>query len=127
MHEDKIGNLLGLNDEDRYSYSIREFVKLEKIWVVSSIESLITIVDEDGDEILPIWPHKEVAILCLPEEFKVEGFSVDYMEYEKFKEMCIPDMTSSNVLFGVFFNKSRAGIAVNGEDLLKDLEVEEDF
>lgn len=125
MHPGKINNVINLNVEDRYWYSIREIVKLGKVWAVSTPESWVTFVDNEGEEIFPIWPHKEVAEVCVFEELKVEGYSIEAIDYDKFKEFCIPDMVGDSILFGVFYDLNREGLAVNGEKLLEDLEEED--
>jgi hypothetical protein len=126
MHENKIKNVIKLNSNDRYGYSIREFVKLEKIWVLSHAESLITFVDQKNNEVFLIWPHKEVAEHCILEEIEVDGYSIEAIDYDEFKNLCIPDMINDKILFGVFYDDKREGMVISGEDLLKDLEAEED-
>lgn len=126
MNIHKIKNIINLNNDDRYSYSIREFVKLEKIWAISTPDSWVTFVDNDGDEIFPIWPHKEVAEICVFDEMKVKGFYVESIDYEKFKEFCIPDMFSDDIRFGVFYNENRQGNTIDGKGLLEDLKSEEE-
>jgi hypothetical protein len=126
MNDNKIKSIIKLDNKERYDYSIREFVKLEKIWAVSIPDHWITIVDNVKDEIFPIWPHKEVAKVCILNEMKIDSFYIQSIEYQKFKEFCIPDMNDKGILFGVFYNDKREGIAVEGKALLKDLELEEE-
>jgi len=125
MHPGKINNGINLKVEDRYWYSIREIVKLDTVWAVSTPESWVTFVDNEGDEIFPIWPHKEVAKMCAFEELKVENYSVQAIDYNKFKEFCIPEMDGDNILFGVFYDLKREAFVVDGERQLGDLEEEE--
>lgn len=125
MDSNKIKNIIALNKDDRYYYSIKEFVKLEAIWVVSSDDNMLTIIDEDYNEVLLIWPHKEAADSRIIKEMKIDGIYIDYIEYETFKSLCIPDMISDNVLFGVFYDVKGEGVLISGKDLLKDLIEEE--
>lgn len=125
MNSNKIKNIINLNADERYNYSIREFVKLEKIWAVSILDSWLTFVDENGDEVFPIWPHKEVAEICIFEEMKVKEYVIESIDYEKFKKFCIPDMNNDKILFGVFYNDKRQGNIIEGDSLLEDLEMEE--
>ena len=126
MHPKKTDNVIKLSNADRYDYSVREIVKLGKIWAISTPEAWATFVDKSGDEIFPIWPHREVAEICLLEEFKnIQDFSIEPIDYDKFKAFCIPDMIGDGILFGIFYNDQREAIAVAGEELLQDLEDEE--
>lgn len=121
----KIENVIKLNNIDRYNYFIREVVKLEKVWAISTSDSWLTFIDNNNDTIFPVWPHKEVAELCLFEEFKQLDFIIESIDYTNFKEYCIPDMLENNIYFGVFYNNERKALIVSGEDLLNDLEIEE--
>jgi hypothetical protein len=42
VNSDKIKNVIKLDSQDRYEYSIREFVKLEKVWAVLVADSWVT-------------------------------------------------------------------------------------
>jgi hypothetical protein len=59
------------------------------------------------------------------DEMKLNGYSIEFIEYDKFKELCIPDMMDRSIMFGIFYNDKREGLAIGGESLLEDLESEE--
>lgn len=126
MHPRKVNNVIKLDAEDRYWYTIREIVKLGEIWAVSNPDSWVTFVDEAGDEIFPIWPHKEVAEICAWEDLKVANYEIEAMDYVKFKELCIPDMIQEKIYFGVFYNRKKEAFAVPGHELLEHLEEEQE-
>lgn len=121
MHIQKIKNILLLNNEDRYWYSIREIAKLGKVWAISTPDSWVNFVDKQGDEIFPIWPHKEVAEICIFEELRIKDYSIESIEFDKFIKYCIPDMEDSNILFGVFYNENKEAIVVDAKKLESDL------
>ncbi len=124
MHKDKIKNILNLSSEERYEYSIREIVKLGKVWAVATPDSWVMFVDESGDEIFPIWPHQEVAELCIFEELKVIGYFIKPIELDSFLKYCIPDMKEDDILFGVFYNEKRETLAITPDKLKIDLDEE---
>jgi hypothetical protein len=124
MHKDKIKNILNLSSEERYEYSIREIVKLEKIWAVATADSWVMIADESGDEVFPIWPHQEVAELCILEELKVTGYFIKPIELNSFLKYCIPDMEENDILFGVFYNEKKEALAITPDKLKTDLDEE---
>lgn len=115
---------MNLDSPERYDYTIREIVKLEQAWIIATPENIVTILDEHGDEILPIWPHKEVADICILDEMKHDGWYVKNITLSVFLEKCIPDMDKSGVAFGVFFNKQRESYTVSAESLISDIEDE---
>jgi len=121
MHSKKIENILRLESEDRYEYSIREIVKLEEIWVVAVPENIVTIVDRNGQETLPVWPHKEVAEICVLEEMKHSDWYLKSIDLSVFLDKCIPDMKKSGIDFGVFYNEKRKCLSVDSHRLEADL------
>ena len=125
MHEQKIQNLLKLSNEDRYWFSTREIINLEKVWVFASPHFWVTFVDHENEEVFPIWPSKELAEKCIFEELKVKDYTIESIKYEDFKNMCLQDMRESKILFGVFYNKDKEAVVVNSDDLENDLLEEE--
>ena len=121
MHEQKIQNLLKLSNEDRYWFSTREIIKLEKVWAIASPDFWVTFVDHENEEVFPIWPSKELAEKCIFEELKVKDYTIESIKYEDFKNMCLQDMRESKILFGVFYNKDKEAVVVNSDDLENDL------
>ena len=124
MHPKKIENLLMLNANERYDYFIREVAGFENIWVIGTNDGYIIFRDKEGDEILPIWPHDELAVRCTFKEHKEMGANPESIPLGSFLNSCIPDMVNNRVLFGVFYNDKREGIVVEGEKLLDDLKKE---
>ena len=125
MHEKQIENLLKESPEARYDYFIRYCADFERVWgLVIGEDEWVIFKDADGDEIFPLWPHPDLADSCSFEEHKKMGAKPQAIELDSFIQNCIPDMISEEVLFGVFYDKSRTGIAVNGETLKTSLEEE---
>lgn len=124
MHPKKIKNIINLTHQDRYDYFIREVVKLEKVWGISTPQNWVMFEDNEDEVIFPIWPHKEVAELCVFEELKLPDWKVEHIPLSKFVEYCIPDMLDENVIFGVFYNTNRSGLAINPKKLFNDLQSE---
>ena len=121
MHKEKIKNILKLDADDRYWYSIREIVKLELVWAISNDDSWVMFVDKNQDEIFPIWPHKEVAEICVFEELKVKNYYIKPIKYNLFIKYCIPEMEEDHILFGMFYDEERKAIVVSPQQLKIDL------
>ena len=124
IHPNKIDNVIRLDPESRYGYSIREIVKNEKVWLVTKNDSWMTIVDSHGDEILPIWPHLEVAERCLFAEMKEDGGGIEYLGLDEFINLCLPQMLKIKALIGVFYGEDRIGKVSTAEQFLRDLSIE---
>lgn len=125
MHKKQIENLLNLSDKERLEYFIRYTSDFEKVWGLSVGEdNWIIFKDKEGDEIFPLWPHKDLANECMFEEHKKMGAKPQSMSIYSFINHCIPDL--ENVKFGIFYNINRTAYVLDGnalkEELLEELE-----
>lgn len=124
MKKQKLDNVLSLTADERYEYSIREFVQFEKVWVLGTEEGYVSFKDNEGDEMFPIWPHRELVEECMFEEHRNMGAIPEFIFVESFVQNCIPDMIGEGVLFGVFYDRDRRGLAVDGAKLSEDIKFE---
>lgn len=125
MHPEKIKNLVNLNAADRYDYFIRHCADFGEIWgLFAGADNWIIIKDAAGDEIFPVWPHKELAELCMFREHQEMGAIPRLISFDSFVNHCIPDMQNHAVLFGVFYDLNRTAIAVDPLKLKNDLVAE---
>lgn len=125
MHEKQVENLLKLSPEERLEYFVRYCADFEQVWgLVVEEEDWILFKDQQGKEIFPIWPHESLAQFCCFQEFKQLNAKPQKMTLSSFLEKCIPDMITSNVLFGVFYDTNRIGLTVDGDYLKLVIEEE---
>ncbi len=124
MHEDQVTNVIALDHQDRLEYTIREIVKHEAVWMAFTETGFPTLVSNDEEEILPIWPSKEVAELCLPDQFKEMNATIDFIDIDTLMDELIPDMTTDQVWFGMFYNDKTEGLIITGESLTNHLNEE---
>ena len=125
MHERQIENLLKQSPEQRYEYFVRYSADFEQVWgLVVGEDKWVIFKDADGDEIFPLWSHPDLAAACCFEEHKQMGARPQAIALESFIQNCIPDMVSGEVRFGIFYDKSREGLVIEGETLKAALEDE---
>lgn len=125
MHEKQIANLLALSENERYDFFIRYCADFEKVWGLAVNEDeWVIFKDSEGDEIFPLWPHKNLAEACCFEEHKQMGARPQSISLKVFLDECIPDMALQHVLIGVFFDNTRKGVAVVPEELKHALQEE---
>jgi len=124
MHKKQLDNLLTLSPKERYDYFIRYCADFEELWALSVNDNWIIFKDIDSDEVCPLWTHYDLAMVCMFKEHKEMGAKPKKIDLDSFMLECIPDMISQNIYFGVFFDKNREGLIVDGEKLRKDLEME---
>ncbi len=125
MHEKQIDNLLTLRPEERYDFFVRYCADFERVWGLTvGDDNWVIFKDKEGDDIFPLWPHPDLAEVCCFEEHKTMGAKPQSILLDSFLQNCIPDMISNKVLFGIFYNKDREGIAIEGNALKETLDNE---
>ncbi len=125
MHEKQIENLLKQSPDQRYVYFVRFCADFEQVWgLVVDEDNWVIFKDADGDEIFPLWSHPDLAEACCFEEHKQMGAKPQVIGLESFINNCIPDMVSDGVRFGIFYDKSREGLVIEGNALKEALEEE---
>lgn len=125
MHDRQIENLLKQSAEQRYAYFVRYCAAFDEVWGLTvGQDNWVIFRDADGDDIFPVWPHSDLAEACCFEEHKSMGAKPQAMSLESFIQKCIPDMVSDGIYFGIFYDNTRKGLAVDGEILKAALEKE---
>lgn len=125
MHPKQIENLLKLSNKERVEYFIRYCSDFEEVWgLTTNKDNWIIFKDTDGDEIFPLWPHKELAELCAFEEHKEMGVKPQSISIYSFIEEYIEDPDLKGVYYGIFYNDKREAIVLEGKTLKKELEEE---
>ena len=127
MHLKQIENLLKLSSEDRVEYFVRYCADFEEIWGLTVDDNnWIIFKDAEGDEIFPLWPHKDLADFCAFDEHKEMGAKPSSISIYSFIEEFIGDPSLKDVYFGIFYNKNREALVLKGETLKEELEAELD-
>lgn len=125
MHKKQIDNLSSLSPQERYKYFVRYCADFENVWGLTiGDDNWVIFKDEEGEEIFPLWPHADLAEACCFEEHKTMGAKPQSISLDSFIQNCIPDMISDKVFFGIFYNRDREGLAVDGNTLKEALENE---
>ncbi|TQV73372.1 DUF2750 domain-containing protein [Denitrobaculum tricleocarpae] len=125
MNEKQIENLLNQSAQERYEYFVRYCADFQEVWGLTVGEDgWVIFKDSDGDEVFPLWPHKDLAEVCCFGEHRSMGAKPQSIPLDSFLQNCVPDMISEKIYFGVFYNKSREGLAVDGYSLKEALEAE---
>ena len=125
MHIKKRDNLLKLSENERADYLVRYCTDFEKVWgLIVDEDRWITFVDSENDHIFPIWPHQDLAEYCCFSEHRQMNAKPHSIELDIFLKTCIPDMETNTILFGLFYDNHRKGLAVSAEKLKMLIEEE---
>ncbi|MCJ7933144.1 MAG: DUF2750 domain-containing protein [Chryseobacterium sp.] len=78
--------------------------------------------DNNGNQILPLWPEKEFAQLCAVEQWK--EYKPESIELDNFIQKWIPGMMNDKTLVNVFLTPDAKGTVISPDDLNSDLQDE---
>ncbi len=106
----------------RYAYCIKRVADWYEIWSLRTDDGWALAHDDEGNEVIPIWPAARYAAAC----------SKGYWSNDKPKAICmddwlqkwIPGMLQDGALVAVFPSPDDKGVVVTPDRLRSDLEEE---
>lgn len=121
INQKQIDAILALPAPKRYSHFIKKVVGWQKMWGLydggwAMAES------DDGEPVLPLFPEKEYAELCISGEWS--NYKPKEIELSEVFENVIPTLREQNILPGVFYTMEYGSISANVDELESDLKVE---
>ena len=117
----QIEAILKLPTAKRYSHFIKKVVGWKKVWGLYDDGWAMSETDE-GQTILPLWPEKEYAELCVSGEW--ENYVPKAIDLGDVFEDLIPVLRQKNILPGVFFTLENGSINATIDELENDLKNE---
>lgn len=117
----KIENILKMSGKERYDYFVHKVVDFEEIWGLNN-DGWALLGDDEGNQILPLWPEKEFAQLCAFDQWK--GFQPEVIKLDNFMGKWISGMINDKTMVSIFLTPNDKGIVVSPESLSTDLQEE---
>lgn len=117
----KIESILKMTENERYNYFIRKVADFEEIWGLSD-NGWALLGDDNGNQILPLWPEKDFAELCAVEQWK--SYKPESIQLDNFLEKWIPGMMKDKTLVNIFLTPGSKGTVILPYDLNSDLQEE---
>lgn len=117
----KIENIVKMTEDERYDYFIRKIADFEQVWGLND-NGWVLLGDDDGNQILPLWPEREFAELCAVDQWK--NCKPESIELNNFLEKWIPGMINDKTLINIFLTPDAKGSVVSPPTLESDLQDE---
>ena len=57
-------SVIDLSGADRYEYSINKIADWEEVWSVRGVDGWGLVSDDNGRQLVPMWPAREFALAC---------------------------------------------------------------
>jgi hypothetical protein len=120
MNYSEIEDIFCLSLDKKYKCFLKKAAELEQVYGLKRKNEWVTIMDEDGNIAMPIWPSWEFAKYCQENQWKETAIeSIDVFE---FLEYWLQGMKKDGCRVLVFGDTGGGGISIDAEKLKSDLQ-----
>lgn len=120
-NEKEIQVVLGLPGPKRYEYFVKHTADEKQLWSLWQDGWALTS-DNEGRELVPVWPHGVYAKACAVDEW--QGYQPKAIIMDEWLERWIPGMRNDGRLVALFPTPQDKGIAVDPQRLEIDIRTE---
>jgi hypothetical protein len=121
--EKEVAAVLQLGGPQRYSYCIKRIADQEVVWSLWQEGGWALVGDDEGRQLVPVWPHEKFAALCACDVWT--GYMPKSIKLNVWLERWIPGIKQDGRLVAVFPTPRNRGVAVTpvrfGEDIREEL------
>jgi Protein of unknown function (DUF2750) len=122
MNDQEFENVLALPAPRRYDYSIKRIAEEEVVWTLASDAGYTLLGDDEGHELVPVWPHERLAAAYAAARSAADcPRSITLSDW---LEKWIPGMQRDQRWVAIFPTPQGKGTPVTPERLKEDLEAE---
>lgn len=115
---ERIQAVLKLPAVRRYAYFLQRVVEAGEAWGLDS-DGWALAVDDEGGDVLPLWPGEEFATLCAKRLW--EGYAPKSLPLDELLRVVLPQLEAEGLSLGVFFTPQGQGYPVTAAQLRQDL------
>lgn len=116
LRQEEIKALNKATISERYFYTLSVMVDEGWTWSISADNDWMWIPIEEGQQMIPIWPHEEMALACAP-----EGMEVHPISFDDWMAHWIPRLQTTGELVIVYPGPDIQGLVTSGEGMAADI------
>lgn len=109
-----------LSAEGRYDYFVEKAVAGGEVWSLQSDAGWVAMRSEDGEECLPVWPHRDFAAQWTTEDWS--DCTPTAIPLGVWMERWLPGMAQDGTSLAIFPNDEGEGNIVTPMELLASME-----
>ena len=121
LDESDVTAILDLSPAERYRYFIEHVQQMSEVWSLYD-DGWATSQDKQGNTLLPLWPDKEFAELCITGHWAT--FKAKAIPMTEVLNNMIPSLRTVDMLPGVFYVVGVGSVEVSLDELNADLRAE---
>jgi hypothetical protein len=118
MQDKEFAALIGMPAPDRYALFVRRVADWEEVWSLRTDNGWCLMANEDGVELIPVWPHPRFADACADAQKKEQAAKIPL---EDWLDRWLPGMNRDGRQVAVFPVPGGKGIVVSPDRLKSDL------
>jgi hypothetical protein len=119
LNDEQFAAVQALPAAERYSYFIRRVAEFEELWTLRNEEEFVLDTDEEGREVVPVWPDRRFAEANADSAWEdTVAFKIDL---DRWLAAWTPSLETEVRRVAVFPLASDLGVIVSPEQLAEDL------
>jgi hypothetical protein len=118
MSDARLQGVLELSPMRRHAWFLQRARELGEVWGLY-LEGWALAVDEEGRDVLPLWPTPEAARLCATRMWA--GYEPQRIPLSELLEELLPELAQEGIPVGVFFTPGGQGWPVEPGELRTQL------
>jgi hypothetical protein len=122
MDDKEFEAVLSLPAQRRYAYLVKRVVDRERIWSLGTEEGWALSSDDEGHELVPVWPHERFAATCAEGSWR--GYEPRVIDLSVWMERWIPGMQRDQRMVSAFPTPSGESVRVSPASFENDLKEE---
>jgi hypothetical protein len=122
VNEHEFKAVLALPGHRRYEYFIKKVADWQQVWSLADNDGWAMAGDDQGRELVPIWPHEVYASACV--EGKWSDTKPRMITLSEWIEVWLPNMIRDGRMLVVFPTPLLGGVIVSPGRLKEDLSAE---
>jgi Protein of unknown function (DUF2750) len=119
LNEAEFASVTALSPRDRYEHFVSRVVDWEKVWSLGTDEGWALAADDDGNEVVPVWPHERYAAACAKDGWA--GNKPKAIPLADWLERWLPGIERDGRFISVFPLADGAGAQIAPGQLAEDL------
>lgn len=121
LNPKQIEAILALPGVQRYRHFIKQVADSEVVWGLYK-DGWALASTNDEEEVFPVWPDKEYAMMCAKQEW--QNYEPSSITLEDFINELLPKLEKDSVRIAVFYTPNDNGVLVEADKLADDISEE---
>jgi hypothetical protein len=118
----EIAGVLATDGPTRYAHFVKQVADSEQVWGLRTEEGWVSVGDDDGNSMLPVWPHPDYAAACAVDEW--DDAQPSAIDLDDWLDEWLVNLDDEGDQVAVFPTPQGRGVVVEPAQLRSDIEVE---